>query len=141
MRGPVILVGALVIAGIVVAISNGVRDTPNDGSSRRDTCVAVPRSTVKAIEEGLTVRGALVIARAAKAGEWWYVAAEIDGPGLKGSGDVGVWAMPDYLEPGPIIMAEGFAREFTQWGTQAGAENFGVWRHPAVREAAGCLYL
>ena len=40
---------------------------------------------------------------------------------------------------GPILMAEGFAPEFSQWGTQTGAENSGVWQTSTAHDAADCL--
>ena len=132
------LVTVLVLAGLYIATTNNESD---GGSAAESGCVSVLRSTLDAIEEGLIVQGggSLSNGRAKQGGDWWYVAAEINGPGLEKLGDVGVWAMPDPNDPGPIIMAEGFAREFSQWGTQTGAENLGVWQTLTAQAAAECV--
>lgn len=114
------------------------------GGSATTDCEPVPRTTLDAIEDGLTVQGggSLSTGRAKEGTDWWYVAAEIDGPGLEEDGDIGVWAMPAPDEPGPIFAAEAFAREFSDWGTAGTAEtleqNLGVSRSEA-RDAADCL--
>lgn len=134
---PLIVLG-LVIAAFLASQRGGSGDRAGNADS--PACVSVPRTTLDAIEEGLTISGGGSLTRggALRSGDWWYVAAEIDGGGLEGAGDVGVWAMPDYRDPGPIIMADGFAREFSQWGTQTGAENLGVWMGAAL-DAQDCV--
>ena len=109
-----VIVGLLVILGIGIALSSGSgRVNPSD-------CVAVSRSTLDAIEEGLIHEGsALGYGFAMQAGDWWYVVSRISGPG---EGNVGAWAVPDPANPGPIYAVDGFARNFSQWGTAGDIE-------------------
>jgi hypothetical protein len=78
---------------------------------------------VKGIESGLTVTGggSLKNARAVRSQDFkrvYFVSAEIDGPGLEGSGDIGTWAKSGPLRVGRglILAVDSVANEFSDWG-------------------------
>lgn len=47
----------------------------------------------------------------------YLIAAEIDGPGVEGAGEVGVWATNDPRDPVTIYAVDGYAGEFSDWAT------------------------
>ena len=65
-------------------------------------CTAVPRPLVVAIATRLTVAETLRRTQAvwSRTRRMWFVSAEIDGPGLTGTGDIGTWAKSGPLAPG-----------------------------------------
>ena len=135
-----VVIALVVLVLLVNSLNND--DDSGSGEGATDTeCQTAPARAIAAIEPGLTVTGggSLTRAHARQEGEWWYVAAEIQGPGLEESGDIGVWAMPDIEDPGRIFAAEATADEFSDWGTRSGAENAGVWHSDGANAAAACL--
>lgn len=75
-----------------------------------------------AIAEGLTVTGGGMLrdAQAVRSGDFssvYFIAAEIDGPGIDGDGQIGVWAS-NSLTPGMglIYSVNAVANEFSDWG-------------------------
>lgn len=75
------------------------------------------------IVDGATLRAGFAV-RSNDFQRVWFVAAEIDGLGAEGSGDVGVWApnaRPSRLgeASGLIFGINDVAREFTDWGADA----------------------
>jgi hypothetical protein len=86
-------------------------------------CLSVPRGLVKAIATGLTVNGGGTLhhARAVRSRDFkrvYFISAEIDGPGMKGRGDIGTWVKSGPLRVGGglIFAVDGFANEFSDWG-------------------------
>lgn len=108
-------------------------------ASRASDCQPVSRTTLDAIEQGLTVSGGGTLRNGwtVQRGDWWYIAAEIDGAGMEDEGQVGIWATDDPETAGTLIMADAIAREFSDWGTQTGAENLGIWMQGF--DAAACF--
>jgi hypothetical protein len=53
----------------------------------------------------------------------WMIGFEIDGPGIEGPGDVGVWGTNSDPRSGSgeglLLAVDGMAREFTVWGAAA----------------------
>ena len=48
----------------------------------------------------------------------WFLAADIQAPGIESEGDIGVWSVNAIDDSHPnIIAANAVAREFTTWGT------------------------
>jgi len=92
-------------------------------SNARADCIATPESG-PAIAEGLTVQGggtlrdAYAVALAPDLGFGYVVAAEIDGQGMEGNGEIGTWAVGE-LGGGPIFAANTLAQEFSDWGAAA----------------------
>jgi hypothetical protein len=83
-------------------------------------CLDVPRALVDGIETGLTVTGggSLRNARAVKSQDFakvYMVAADIQGSGMEGPSDIGVWATNRLGEGGLIFAVDGFAKEFSDW--------------------------
>jgi hypothetical protein len=86
-------------------------------------CEKVPPGLVKAIESGLTVTGggSLTEAWAVKSEDFkrvYFVSADIDGPGLEGTDDIGTWAKSGPLRVGRglILAVDAVANEFSDWG-------------------------
>jgi hypothetical protein len=126
-----------IIAGIAAAVllTGCNADTRgNDGPSTeppratqgqeaaKSRCVAVPQALVDAIEEGLTVQGGGVLrhAREVKSNDFnnvYMVAADLQGAGLEGASDIGVWAT-NSLQPGEglIFAVDAVAKEFSDLG-------------------------
>ena len=78
---------------------------------------------LSAIEQGLTVTGggSLSNGQVVRSDDFenvYFVAAQIEGEGMEDS--VGVWATNDPGGDGTIFSAEGFAREFSDWGDGPG---------------------
>ena len=101
-------------------------------------CIATPESAAS-IAEGLTVTDgtlrnafAVPLRGGAQFGLLFVVAAEIDGPGLEGDGDIGTWATGE-LGGGPIFAANAVAQEFSDWdaATEEGVAGF-TWPRDAV---------
>jgi hypothetical protein len=88
-------------------------------------CIATPESAA-AIADGLTVPGggtlreafAVPLSFESDSNLGFVVAAEIDGPGIEGDGEVGTWAVGD-LGGGPIFAANQLVQEFSEWGAAA----------------------
>jgi hypothetical protein len=99
-------------------------DTEQGGgeSSRDPRCTRVPPALVKVIATGLEVQGGgnLRFAQAVKSEDFesvYFVSADIQGPGLDGSGDVGTWATNRLAAGGGLIFAvDSVAQEFSDWG-------------------------
>jgi hypothetical protein len=88
-------------------------------------CISTPESAA-AIADGLTVGGGGTLRQAfavplsfeSDLNLGFVVAAEIDGPGIEGDGEVGTWAVGE-LGGGPIFAANQLAQEFSEWGAAA----------------------
>jgi hypothetical protein len=118
-----VVVGVVILVGVVVRVAGGTVDGPQTVTPVADSrCVDVPAGLVARIAEGLTVAsgGTLSNASAVKSNDYeavYFVAAEIDGPGMEGDGEVGVWAIGGNLEdPDLFLSVDGFAHEFSDWG-------------------------
>lgn len=86
MRARDIVVSTVVLALLAVT-----------SASAQDRCQSVPDGKLQDIESGLTVdgEGSITDGAAVRSDAFerlYFIAAEFDGPGLEGSGDVGVWA-------------------------------------------------
>ena len=93
-------------------------------STTASRCDDVPAALVQAIAGGLTLQGGGPLSRASAVRsssfeKVWFVAAEIDGPGMEKSGNVGVWVTNDLSANGVIGAVDGLAREFSDWGVRS----------------------
>jgi hypothetical protein len=84
-------------------------------------CRRVSRAKLAQIEAGLTVSGGGKLRRgfAVKSGDYnrlYFIAAEIDGPGIEGAGDIGLWASNRLEEGGLTSSVNAVANEFSDWG-------------------------
>ncbi len=88
-----------------------------------EMCIPTPESGAL-IAEGLTVQGggtlrdAYAVPLAPGLNFGFVVAAEIDGPGMEGDGEIGTWAVGE-LGGGPIFAVNTMAQEFSEWGAAA----------------------
>jgi hypothetical protein len=109
------------------ARTSGEETTPVEETTMETSlCEKVPKSLVRAIESGLTVQGGgqLKGAKAVKSNDFesvYYVSAELQGPGLEGSGDIATWATNSLKAgEGLILAADAVAKEFSDWGADVG---------------------
>ena len=84
-------------------------------------CEKVSSALLNAIAEGLTVSGggALREGYAVKSNDFskvYMVAADIQGTGMEGDGEIGVWATNSLDGSGPIFAVDGLAKKFSNWG-------------------------
>jgi hypothetical protein len=85
-------------------------------------CERASRVLLAAIATGLEVTGGKgtlsrgFVARSTDFEKVYFVAGEIQGPGLEGKGDVGVWATNSKRAEGLIMAVDGVAQEFSDWG-------------------------
>ena len=117
------VLGALA-AAVLLALGSacGGSDGGNENAEAQESsrCTNVPRGLVEEIEKGLTVQGTtLTNARAVKSEDFkqvQFVSAEIEGPGIDGSGQIGTWAKGGSLgDGGGVTSVDGFALEYSDW--------------------------
>jgi hypothetical protein len=105
---------ALVVVIVLVAgCSSQVADQSPSG-----LCEAAPAALVTAVSAGLIAGTSLTGARIVRDPERediWLVAAELDGPGISGEGEVGVWATDRPDDPATIWSVDAFALQFSLW--------------------------
>jgi hypothetical protein len=115
---------AVGVAGLLGACGGPAVDgaaTFRSGGAEPSDCVISPESTL-AIVDGLTVPGggrlrtACAVPVTGSDDFAFVVAAEIDGPGMEGDGEIGTWAV-GVLGGGPIVAVNSTAREFSAWGS------------------------
>ena len=104
-----VLIVVLVLAGCA---------SPVPDQSPSGLCEAAPAALVTAVSAGLVAGTSLTAARMVRDPERediWLVAAELDGPGISGEGEIGVWAtdLPD--DPTMIWSVDAFALQFSEW--------------------------
>lgn len=145
----------IVLLGVLIAVlgdSGGdspgsIATSSSSGSSGSQTnrCESVPASMVAVLEDALTVQGGGSIpdAAAVRSGSFeriYFIAAEIEGPGLEGAGDIGVWAS-NRLEGGAglIFSVDQVAQEFSQFGPGGRTDANITMADDGAREAVDCL--
>jgi hypothetical protein len=88
--------------------------------AQANRCSPASPALLSAISQGLTVQGGgtLQAGYTVKSADYekvWMVAAEINGAGMDGVGDVGLWATNDLNGAGMIFAVDGMANEFSDW--------------------------
>ena len=83
-------------------------------------CEKVSSALLNAIAEGLTVSGGGTLregyaVKSKDFSEVYMVAADIQGTGMEGNGDIGVWATNSLDGSGLILAVDGLAKEFSDW--------------------------
>jgi hypothetical protein len=113
----------ILLLGVACGGGDGGGDDENAGGAASERCENVPQGLVNAIASGLTVQGGgtLSHARAVKSDDYrkvYFISADIDGPGLEGSDDVGTWSKsgPVRVGDGLIFAVDAVANEFSDWG-------------------------
>jgi len=143
---------ALVVS--VVVVSCGAVDGPAESAApaaeavQEDEpparCESVSEEVVAALASGLTVQGGGTLrdAWAVRSNDFenvYFVAAEIDGPGIEGDGDIGVWTASDPSSPGGHYSVNAVAKEFSDWG-DGGATTAGFsLADDGVSESRDCV--
>lgn len=109
----------ILTVSVLVALFLSSCNEPSQPATSR--CIKVPQAKLENIASGLTISGggSLREGWAVKSGDFnslYFIAAEIDGPGLKGNGDIGLWAS-NRLESGQglILSVDSIAKEFSVW--------------------------
>lgn len=104
-------------------------------------CVKVSSPTLTALEaslqHGAKIRGGSL--RAVRSEDFesdYFVAAELDGPGLDGNGHVAVWATNKIKGFGVYFVAEGMAKQFSDYGSRHG---FSI-NDDGAKEAKDCTF-
>lgn len=145
----------VVLLGVLIAVlgdpggdtSGPVATSSSSGSSgsQASRCESVPASMVAVLEDALTVQGGGAISEAAavRSGSFerlYFVAAEIQGAGLEGSGDVGVWAS-NRLKGGAglTFSVNAMAEEFSQFGPGGRTDANITMADDGADEAMDCL--
>lgn len=120
------------------------RTTTPAATKAKPFCQKASRKLLAAIGAGLQVDGGaghLKRGSVVKSGDFskvYIVAAEIDGPGLKGDGDVGVWATNSTTADGLILAVDSAAKEFSDWGDADKTEAAIDQSADGVSEAEAC---
>ena len=104
-----LVVGLVLVAGCSSQVAN---------QSPSGLCEAAPATLVTAVSAGLVAGTSLTGARMVRDPEredTWLVAAELDGPGISGEGEIGVWATDRPDDPATIYSVDPFALQFSEW--------------------------
>jgi endonuclease YncB( thermonuclease family) len=108
-------------------------------------CEDVPQALVDGIasgikpETGATLRGAQAV-RSEDFDKVWFIAADLEGPGLDGPDQIGLWAT-NSLEAGSglIFSVDGTAKEFTDWGDGGQTDAHLSTNDDGASEAKACV--
>ena len=147
--------GGCLVLGLLLFILFGVlgdtgSDLANEAASYSESspssqCESVPASMVSVLADALTVGGGGSIGNAAavRSGSFerlYFIAAEIDGPGLEERGDIGVWAS-NRLEGGAgmIFSVNAMAEEFSQFGSGRTTDANITMSDDGARAAEDCV--
>jgi hypothetical protein len=132
MRFPATVIAALAVA-MTACGSEQDASAPTTPEPRQEAeqeasapteprCKRASKRLLSAIEAGLEVSGGEgslrrgYIVRSEDFSKVYLVAADIQGPGMEGRGDVGVWATNSPRAEGLIFAVDGMAQEFSDWG-------------------------
>jgi hypothetical protein len=122
--GWVLLVVLAACGGTETAESDNGTESPQATAAPTTVtgrCEKVSSAVLNAIAEGLTVTGGGTLrgGYAVKSKDFskvYMVAADIQGVGMEGNGEIGVWATNSLDGNGSIFAVDGFAKEFSDWG-------------------------
>jgi hypothetical protein len=119
MVRPAIL--TVLAASLTLALATGsARPATRQAGTR---CVRVRATVVQRISAGLNTGIHLRAARAVRSHDYstvWFVAANLQGPGLAAREDIGVWATDRLGTSGLTFSGNAVAREFSDWGPGPG---------------------
>jgi hypothetical protein len=134
--------GSLLLLVIIAGVVWAVLPTEIDSPSLAASCEPVSDELVAAIAGGLTVQGggSIVRAVAVRSGSHenaWYVAAQIEGPGLEGT--IGVWATNRLDATGTLFSVDNIANEFSSWGDGRTTDAAFSSSDPSAAAARRCM--
>jgi hypothetical protein len=140
-----IAVACTAIVGVLSGRSDASREAAREAAQEasEEVCPHVSSVHVGWIEEGLTVPDgrlrAARLQRSAAGDPAWYVLAEVEGEGVEGDGDVGVWRVEAPGATTPVQFAERADRHRV-YAANALASGVGRWvAEPLSAEVAGSL--
>lgn len=145
------MVLAVTVAVAVLSVMAVALDGPrwSRHASQRSTppqgCVDVPRQLLDDIASTLTVDGggSLREGRAHRSGAHqraFFVAAEVVGPGLEETGNIGVWLVSGSLSsPGLLLAVDGTANAFSGLPNAGRTDAGSTMADPGAREARECV--
>jgi hypothetical protein len=118
------------------------------GSGSQDektaSCRRAPRKVLNRIEVGLQqvpnggkLRNGYVV-RSADFKKMYIVAADIQGLGMEGKDDIGVWATNSLAEGGLTFAVDGFAQDFSDWSDADLTDPAITTNDDGVDEARSC---
>ena len=133
-----IVLGILGLLGVSAVLAwTGWADNGDSGGSAR--CLNVSGAKLNDIEQGLEPGLSLRNGQAVRSDDYeqvYMIAADIQGPGLEGSDDVGVWSSNSLrANQGLVFAVDAVAREFTNWGRLPNSSS----TDHGVREAKRCV--
>jgi hypothetical protein len=126
-----VLIAASMLVGLAVIGCSGTETGDNNSTTQQphattaqtepSRCEKVSSAVLNAIAEGLTVSGSGTLRNgyAVKSKDFskvYMVAADIQGTGMEGNSEIGVWATNSLDGTGLIFAVDGFAKEFSDWG-------------------------
>jgi hypothetical protein len=125
----------------------GPSETPKPTATPAPTvvsrCVEVPAALIEAIASGLETGGEASLrnvfaVRSNDYSEVYFVAGDIQGPGLDGDDEIGIWATNSLEGRGLILAADGFAQQFSVWPDADKTDAEISWTDDGGREAKDC---
>jgi hypothetical protein len=138
----------LALAGAVAFGGCGESSSGGDGggasqNAQKASCRPAPKTVMERIEAGLTVDGGgkLRNGYAVRSGDFkkvYMVAADIQGPGLGGKDDVGVWSVNSLGNGGSTYAVDSMAQEFSDWGDADKTDAAITASDDGVDEARSC---
>jgi hypothetical protein len=147
-----LVVGALVVATFGGCGTNDeaapdrdlAQPAPQQEEQPGSECRKASKKLMTAVAAGLEVsggEGALRRGRVVRSKDFdkvFMVAADIQGQGLEGSDDVGVWATNSPTGEGLIFAVDGVAQEFSDWGDADATDAAITSDSHGVEEARAC---
>jgi hypothetical protein len=115
----------------------------SDKKAATSRCDEASTALLAAIAAGLSVdgEGALPrgsVVRSSDYKKLYFAAAEIDGPGLEGKGDVGVWVTNSLSGEGLIMSVNSMAEEFSDWALGEASDANTTMSDDGAAEAEEC---
>lgn len=117
----------------------------DDGQEASVRCEAVPQQLASQIESGLTVQGGGTL-REAKAVESedfedtvYFISADIRGPGMEGSDQIGTWATDSLEGHVPLFSVDAIAKEFSEWPDASSTEAGFSLADDGAEESRDCV--
>lgn len=112
---------AVVIAGLFAVGCGEESSSGGKSGSSESSCERASRKLLNTIATGLEVQGGGRLRKGfvVRSGDFkrvYMVAADIQGPGLEGGDDIGVWATNSPQAEGVIYAVDTVAQEFSDWG-------------------------
>jgi len=130
------MVSALLLAGVVGAAACS-------SSVPSPRCVVTDALVLRGISQGLTVTGGgwLRFGQAVRSDDFhraYFVAADIQGPGLNGPDEIGVWVTNRIDGSAGFASVDGYALEFSDWGDGGRTDAAFSMTNDGAQEAKDC---